>query len=322
MAIPLPHLSPQPTTQAPSSPLQAPNDPDQYAEQHVKGYPLLAYWFAQHPRALHLRRFSALSVRMLLHHQHRLVDLEDKLLKRENEDAASKETDKRMRVKDFKFLNNERVVDGESANTQGALYKEINATLKDYEDALIRFNALGTRRWDFFLIEQVQHCLASPDGCDLALRGKDGHVWGTTAHPRSFAPDMIQVIQQNDPGFFRTYLLGKMDAWVLQRLRLRGWMGLQSNPDRFKGFSHSLSTWYAVASIIGNSATLLIFSSFLGVLYVLEGTDPRLMIALVTSLVAILSYYIFKNETFLTQVAVIFAVTVPQLTNNNCKNNV
>jgi hypothetical protein len=64
----------------PPSAFHTPENPPNYATRHVQGYPLLAYFFSMSPQYFHLRRFSALAVRILLYHQHELIVLEKKLL--------------------------------------------------------------------------------------------------------------------------------------------------------------------------------------------------------------------------------------------------
>ena len=126
MASGAPHQEPQP--QAPATP----NEPNGYFERHVQGYPRLAYYFAQTPRLLHLRQFASLSIRSLLYRQHRLAELEDKLLDVECENAESSETDQRMCVRDFRYMRDEPGANKEMIKAQRTLYEEIQRELKEY----------------------------------------------------------------------------------------------------------------------------------------------------------------------------------------------
>ena len=61
----------------------------EYAQLHVKGHPMLAYFMGNAPLAAHVRRFAALSMRNILYLQADIQFLEKKLLLAENRDSRS-----------------------------------------------------------------------------------------------------------------------------------------------------------------------------------------------------------------------------------------
>lgn len=96
---------------------------------HREGYPGLAFFLSQNSKYLHLRRFSALAIRLLLYRQHRLTGLEKDLLHLENRDANL----------DPDFLRNFARIDAEynkpdiiREKTQGRLYEKLQNELKEY----------------------------------------------------------------------------------------------------------------------------------------------------------------------------------------------
>jgi len=117
--------TPPPPQQQPPSGLNFPDnfadDPDFYAQ----GYPKLSYFFSQCPRYLHLRRFSALSIRVQLYQQHELVMLEKRLMELE-------EKEKHIYCRDYEYIktasNKGHVGDSEQRN----LYDTIKTELKEY----------------------------------------------------------------------------------------------------------------------------------------------------------------------------------------------
>jgi hypothetical protein len=93
------------------------DNPDYYAQ----GYPKLSYFFSQCPRYLHLRRFSALSVRVQLYRQHELVLLEKKLLELE-------EAEDKLWCTDYAHIKTGHG----SHSVQQKLYATIKTELKEY----------------------------------------------------------------------------------------------------------------------------------------------------------------------------------------------
>lgn len=122
-----------------TNPGSSPNDVQRnlgnIEDNHVEGYPRLAYFFAECPRYLHLRRFSALAVRMLLYRQHELTVIEAKLLRMEQEDAHRTEHLKDRPSRDYTILKKTEIskepVKGETKEQKG-LYEQLKIELKEY----------------------------------------------------------------------------------------------------------------------------------------------------------------------------------------------
>ena len=106
----------------------APNFPDNFADNsdfYVQGYPKLAYFFSQCPRYLHLRRFSALSVRVQLYRQHELVLLEKSLMELEGNDDKFYGTD-------YAHMKTRPLKGQKSPSEQRNIYEIIKIELKEY----------------------------------------------------------------------------------------------------------------------------------------------------------------------------------------------
>jgi hypothetical protein len=115
-------------TPTPQQPLPVHSFPDDFADNpdfYVQGYPKLSYFFSQCPRYFHLRRFSALSIRVQLYRQHELVLLERSLMELEGKEDKLYCTDyEHMKTGSKK----EHVKDSEQRN----LYEIIKTELKEY----------------------------------------------------------------------------------------------------------------------------------------------------------------------------------------------
>jgi hypothetical protein len=124
-------------------PLQQPGmvnpNPGSDSRVHVQGYPQLSFFFSQCPRYLHLRRFSALAVRLLLYRQHALTLLEKDLLELENKDALHSDPDHRALCHDFGKLES---VTPEESLDQKELYKRLKTELKEYGMPIVDFDRI------------------------------------------------------------------------------------------------------------------------------------------------------------------------------------
>jgi hypothetical protein len=128
MATPLAN---HPIPQRPFSAHQAPNNPGNYVDQHTHGYPKLSFFFSQCNRYVHLRRFSALAVRLLLYRQHELTVLEENLLDLEKADAQSGVPNRQRFSEDFghlKAASSGSFPEGE----QYRIYEKLKLELKEY----------------------------------------------------------------------------------------------------------------------------------------------------------------------------------------------
>ena len=131
MASPVTYPSHRQPPSAPASPDNAAN----HADFHAQGYPKLAYFFSRCPRYLHLRRFSALSARVLLYRQHELVVLEKKLLELEKKtESSSLKGNRRFYHEEYLRANSEeeREAYEKAYEEQRNLYKTLKDELKEY----------------------------------------------------------------------------------------------------------------------------------------------------------------------------------------------
>jgi hypothetical protein len=115
----------------PSSAQQAPNNLLNHSTSNYKAYPELASFLSRCSRYLHLRRFSALAVRLLLYRQHELATLEKKLETLEHADAQDNDPEKRLFSKDFAHLKAQVHSTG-AYDTQKKVYEALKSEMKEY----------------------------------------------------------------------------------------------------------------------------------------------------------------------------------------------
>lgn len=216
-------LSSYPSQQSPAHPNLG-ND----AQVHRDGYPKIAFFFSQCPRYLHLRRFSALAVRLLLYRQHELCVLEKNLLELEDRDAKSSDTTKRLFRQDFHYL---REPNGGNEEQQ-RVYETLKRELKEYgksqqasppsarrkmgllfliEEAVLRFGQLGTSSYDTAQLRPIQWFLAQDTA---GLSGLDSCIWGSLKKPHDHASDIIQVVRQPHASVMAKVFRNKILLWA------------------------------------------------------------------------------------------------------------
>ncbi|CAN9104855.1 unnamed protein product [Alternaria alternata] len=192
--------------QTPASAPRAVANPGNHPTLHNEGYPRLAFFLSQHTRYLHLRRFSALAIRLLLYRQHRLMGLEKDLLHLEDRDAQF----------DPDFLKNFARIDAEyntpvivREKTQGRLYEKLQNELKEYEEALLRFNRLAGKGYDAAELRDFQVFLDRND-----LLGLDAAIWGSQNDPEGHASDIYQVVDRSSPSTISRFFRDKFVSWA------------------------------------------------------------------------------------------------------------
>lgn len=125
-------LSSYPTLQHPSA-NQHPVNLCNHPQLHVEGYPKLAYFFSRCTRYLHLRRFSAIAIRLLLYREHTLVELEQRLLGLEDRDIKntdSNDPSRRLFCADFALLK--AASPSNDRHEQRDLYETLKLEMKEY----------------------------------------------------------------------------------------------------------------------------------------------------------------------------------------------
>lgn len=110
---------------------QAPSNPTNHQKVNYEGYPELATFLSQCSRYLHLRRFSALAIRLLLYRQHELIELEGKLEKLERANARDSDPNKQLFSRNFTLLKAE-AHGTEKHDTQKAVYETLKSEMKEY----------------------------------------------------------------------------------------------------------------------------------------------------------------------------------------------
>ncbi|KAF2187639.1 hypothetical protein K469DRAFT_103295 [Zopfia rhizophila CBS 207.26] len=277
------------------------SDPNDALAAFAQAYPRLADFFAECPRYLHLRRFSALSVRVLLYRQHELAGLEKELSGLEL-DAPAKD------------LGSLKVESGK----QRHLYEKIIPELKEYEEALIRFDKLGTKGWDFSQLKTIQRFLAQPEGCGQSLVGTGAHIWGTLCNTRPFERDIIQVVRQTVPSPIVKWL---MEHDPLKLFRLWRFITFRSSkkPDVFGQYSHSAQKLENATFSVGNTLIAALIYTSISLLYHTGAGVSNLATVLAFTAVVVVCTSSFSNQQFVVTLATYSAVLVTLLSNNDGK---
>lgn len=100
---------------------------------YALGYPRLALCFSQAPHYLHLRRFSALSIRLLLRRQSELILLERRILDLEIICGDYPKDQRQHRLnKDFRELGSDLKTPTEEGTVLVQLYEELERKIRDY----------------------------------------------------------------------------------------------------------------------------------------------------------------------------------------------
>ncbi|KAF1840533.1 uncharacterized protein K460DRAFT_421472 [Cucurbitaria berberidis CBS 394.84] len=247
-----------------SSVHQAPTNVGNHAELHVEGYPKLAFFFSQCARYLHLRRFSAIAVRLLLYRQHELIALEENLIELEARDFNS--GDDRRRLSSVNFAHLKAEPSTPSGLEQRQLYETLKLEMKEYEEAIIRFNRLGSKGYDVAGLRTVQ---AFQDKRNMPLFGLDASVWGSLCDPESHAFDIIQVVEQSNPSAIGRFFRDKILLWAP---RLPEWLWIlffwsKKRPDAFHQYRFSGRAFEVASLALGNIATSLLVYAAVTSLY-------------------------------------------------------
>jgi hypothetical protein len=304
----------------PPSAAHMPPNPGDHADLHVQGYPLLAYLFSLYPRYFHLRRFSGLSVRLLLYRQNELVALEQKLLQLENLNNSSQVGNQHFYNKDFEYVGAERHRD---AKELCDLLDRMRPLLKEYgeadstctakwtiayyctEESLIRFDTLGLKFSDHSKLKHVQRWLEQKECCAFALSGADAQIWGTTKDPLAHAVDLIQVVHQPEESAMKRLLQDWTPPWAHLWPR---WLNVLLHrstkvPDQFKQYNRSARSFEHTAVVLGNLATSALVYIAVTSLYLFRGEALKIAIVVTVAVVVSLCSILFRNQLFVSMLA-------------------
>lgn len=324
MAIPLANHS---THQLPvAAEHLAPSNLGDDARSYTEGYPTLAHFFSQCSRYLHLRRFSALAVRLLLYRQHHLITLEKELLKSEARDANSVDLDRNNFCRDFARLQNARFQDARPDSTpptqdvleQWELYETLKKEMKEYEEALLRFDHLGNKGYDVTELRTIQWVLNRPVGFAHPLTGVDASAWGSVKAPQDHASDMIQVVGRSNPNAVGRFLRNKFLLWAPQLL---SWLWSlffcsKKRPEPLRQYDFSSRVFDVVSLVLGNFVTSLLVYAAVTSLYFSNGKAASVAgIFAIASIITVCSI-LFRNQHFISMLATVCAVLVTLLLND------
>ncbi|KAH7123668.1 hypothetical protein B0J11DRAFT_529598 [Dendryphion nanum] len=286
-------------------------------EYDVHGYPRLAVLFSKSPLYLHVRRFSALSARLLLRRQHRIIALEQQLVELEKKKMNTFCSNK-LYFSDFSCMKNEK--DKDSVRLR-EVYEELDKEMKEYEDVLIRTNTLGSRSADKRKLRHVQDWLSQPDGIngDAPLTGIDALVWGTIRDPSSHKEDIIQVIEAPETSAFENFMnsRGLSVMAKLPRILLSIIFCSRQKPDEHSKLGRDSKRIGAMYGFLGNILSGLIIAGGILLLYSFKEGPSMVVIALAFALLIGVCASIFKNEHFIMMIAGVTAVHSALLKSNN-----
>ncbi|PSN63416.1 hypothetical protein BS50DRAFT_624158 [Corynespora cassiicola Philippines] len=276
-------------------------------ERHETGYPQLSYFFARYPRYLHLRRFAGLASRTLLRRQYKLIGLEERLLDFENshglglayKEMYPRDGEQHQAVPD----ENREII----LKRYSELHGEIEENLREYEEALIRFDKLGSKIYDSCEIDAIQRFRESTKGCDGRMEGAaDSAVWGSITNTRSHASDLIEVVHRPQQSIVVKFIIDRGIKWVNQ-------MRWRKRSDALGYSSFSIPFCEAITLAVGNIAVsaLVYFTVTLLLFYDSKARGIIIFIVIATMLTCF--GVLFKNEQFLLVLAAVSAVFVSLL---------
>ncbi|KAF2281198.1 uncharacterized protein EI97DRAFT_454409 [Westerdykella ornata] len=276
-------------TPASDMPLNPADEPEFYE----KGYPSLAYFFSNNPRYLHLRRFSGLSIRLLLYRQCELVHLEKQLLGMDKSNISSIEGRRSRYHIDYAAT----LTDPHGSKFRN-LVTDIRNRLKEYEEDLIRFEKLGLKGFDMAKVKVVQDWLDHPELGALILDGQDRDIWGTGAKPDGHALDIIQVVKESESSPASKYLqdgLSRWSSWTGKWLTLFSTWQMKK-PDKHNWHIQSRSSFQGLSLTIGSVLTsVLVYGAIISLNFV-SGKAFNIVVAILVPLLISLCGLGFVNQ--------------------------
>ncbi|KAI4915778.1 hypothetical protein J4E90_004224 [Alternaria incomplexa] len=290
------------TPQHTSSAQPAPANPGNHATLHKDGYPSLAFFFSRNSRYLHLRKFSALAIRVLLYRQYKLTRLEKDLLHLEQRDAEKNPNI----LKDFALIEAESRSSGVPPEaTQCWLYEELQNELKEYEEALLRLNRLAGKGYDVADLRNLQVLFDQTRGPPGALLGLDGAVWGSTNDQEGHAFDIYQIIDQPSLSKIGRFFWDKFALWA-PYIPTWLWMALtwsRPPPDGYVYEAFSMRRFEAVVELSGNIlASLLIYVAVTSLYLTAERASSVVGVIVIAVIITACSL-LFRNQKFISMLS-------------------
>lgn len=145
--------------------------------QPLNGYTKLASLIGSHPDLAIFRRFSSLNAKNLLYMQAELVNLEAKLQRAVEADAASGHVDRVIYDRDWQSLvESGQMQDG--CGDQWGLVLRIREILREYNEALLQQTMLSKQNGPFEPdLKFLQEWIKRPTMGSVYLLGPDADVW-------------------------------------------------------------------------------------------------------------------------------------------------
>lgn len=175
----------------------------------VIGYPKLAGQIGLLPEIAIFRSFSALNAQNLLYLQAELIHLEQQLRKQERADSINAAQGNKATYAVNWFWLYQSKHDGDE--DQLKLVQTIRARLKEYNKALLQYSTIldlpKPSKWD---LNDIQSYLETDDMGPLALIGDDATTWGSTAHPKTYNPDLITLRERHNEDAFSKLVTEKV----------------------------------------------------------------------------------------------------------------
>lgn len=138
-----------------------------------------------------------------------------------------------------------------------------------------------------------------PNGCESVLQGIDGDIWWNASEPKSFAPDLCQVVRPKDSSPFEELWTTKLGPWIIQQFRCL--FASRSPLGPYPRYTANANVLDNVASALGNT----VISSLLGgALVLVYRTSGRMRMGSVFFganlfiLVAMAAISIFNNQQY------------------------
>jgi hypothetical protein len=168
------------------------------------------------------------------------------------------------------------------------------------EEALIRFDPLGSKSRDSTKLKHVQQWLAQPEGGGLALRGLDAKVWGTIEEPSRHAVDIIQVVEPPETSTTGLIFQDEFLPWIHI---ISQWLSVylywpRKHPDRFRQYSYSTRVLENLSSLIGSIVISTLMYSAIVLMSLVGGTTLSITTAIMIALMITTCISVFQNHQF------------------------
>lgn len=260
------------------------------------------------PLAAHVRRFPALSMRIILYLQAEIQFWERRLLIAETRDSQRSQGNESSFARNWQYLKGS--ADSENKE-QYEVFQKLLPLMKDYEDAILRYRVLAETDVNSHHLKEIQKILNRTDMCDTCLSGVDALIWGSTQDPEGYASDLMAISPGRTQGPLARWIAEKLVSWFFIRFHFRF-----KKEDRDGFFSYDQRFLYSVISCITNAAASFISYGAIASLYFARSAVAQLVVALCFSAIISLGMVVIGGEGF-TGTAAFAAIMAALIANNN-----